>query len=370
MIKFILTFLSASGMWKPRGWHGIKAFLYYIYQFTVFFCNFLFIISSILIIELKDINVEELIDNMSLLLAIINARQKMSLIIFERRSIEYISDKLEKSPFKSCDSIEKAISTKFDGIVRNVFICYSITIGAMLVYCGSRFTEVNPSETLPFNGWFPYNYSSPTVYWLTAAFQVIAINITNGIDLLMDLLLSSILCSMCGQIHLLKHRFKVMLEALNVMTSKNDGSDMATTEKLMISEWVEYHIDLVNLIKYTNTVFSNVILLQYTVSSVILCAVSFLMSRTEIMSMTFAGFLGYLITFNTQIFQQCYCAHMLTHEATNWPSLSNNTRKSVMIIMYKCHKPIMITSSFFVILSLDSYTKIVKLAYTIFNVLI
>ncbi|XP_044588464.1 putative odorant receptor 19b isoform X2 [Cotesia glomerata] len=249
----------------------------------------------------------------------------------------------------------------------------------MLVYCGSRFTEVSPLETLPFNGWFPYNYSSPTVYWLTAAFQVIAINITNGIDLLMDLLLSSILCSMCGQIHLLKHRFKVMLEALKVMTSKNDGSDMATTEKLMISEWVEYHIDLVDLIKYTNTVFSNVILLQYTVSSVILCAVSFLMSRTEIMSMTFAGFLGYLITFNTQIFQQCYCAHMLTHESieliagiyeANWPSLSNNTRKSVMIIMYECHKPIMITSSFFVILSLDSYTKIVKLAYTIFNVLI
>ncbi|KAH0535162.1 hypothetical protein KQX54_014444 [Cotesia glomerata] len=169
----------------------------------------------------------------------------MSLIIFERRSIEYISDKLGKSPFKSCDSIEKAISTKFDGIVRNVFICYMITIGAMLVYCGSRFTEVSPLETLPFNGWFPYNYSSPTVYWLTAAFQVIAINITNGIDLLMDLLLSSILCSMCGQIHLLKHRFKVMLEALKVMTSKNDGSDMATTEKLMISEWVEYHIDLV-----------------------------------------------------------------------------------------------------------------------------
>ncbi|CAD6207591.1 GSCOCT00010241001.3-RA-CDS [Cotesia congregata] len=376
ILKTSFILLSLAGVWKPRGWRGIKAFIYYFYQFTVVISDHMFIISSILDLEFKNVDPSELFDNLSLLLAMTNARQKMSCVIIGRGAIKYIIDTLEKSPFKTRNNKEEVIAMKFDGLIRNIFVSYTLTtIGGIWLYSASRSGVLDPPHTLPYKGWFPYNYSNPIVYWLTASFQLYAINTANVVDLVLDLLISAILCSMCAQVHILKYRFKMMLEELKGITNDTDCSDIATTERLMIADWVEYHIDLINLIKYMNNVFSNVIFLQYTVSSVILCTLAFLMSHTDAMTMTFAGYFGFLITIYFQVFQQCYCAHTLTSEATtgiydaDWPSLSNNIRRSVVIIMCKSYRPILITSSFFIILSLESFTKIIKLAYTIYNVL-
>lgn len=39
-----------------------------------------------------------------------------------------------------------------------------------------------------------------------------------------------------------------MLEELKGITNDTDCSDIATTERLMIADWVEYHIDLIKYI--------------------------------------------------------------------------------------------------------------------------
>ncbi|KAH0554547.1 odorant receptor 4-like [Cotesia glomerata] len=362
--------LSLAGLWKPRGWRGIKAFCYHIYQLSVVLSEHLFIISSVLELQFKNIQLEALVDNLALLLVIILCRQKMACVISNREAVKAIIDSLGKPPFKPRDHQEEIIIQKFNRFVKKIFICYPTTfIGALLVYSGSRSNIVDPPYILPYKGWFPYNYTSPIIYWMTALFQLYAVYIATAIDLVFDLLLAGIICYLCSQVGILRHRFEVMVQKLEVSSDR---------EQSLVAEWVQFHVHIINLVKYLNKIFSSVIFVQYTSSSLILCTLAYLMAHTEVTTINFLGYFGFLAGMYLQIFLQCYCAHTLTSEflsvskgicTTNWFNLSNDIKKSIVIIMCKCDKPVLITSDFFFVLSLDSFTKISKLAYSIYNVL-
>ncbi|XP_044582354.1 odorant receptor 94a-like isoform X2 [Cotesia glomerata] len=376
ILRTSFLLLSIGGAWKPRGWRGVKAFLYYIYQYSIIFANHVFIISGVLDLQFKNIDTHVLIDNLTLLMAMVIGRQKIACFISKREDIKSIIDSFKKAPFKPISSEEEVIARRFDGIA-NIFVSYTGTIlCAATLFSGSREGVMDPPYHLPYSGWFPYNYTNPKIYWATAGLQMYGIYSTAAVDLAFDPLMSAVFCHLCAQIHILKHRFGVMVTKLEDVSRLKDN--MAAQECQLTAEWVEYHIDVITLIKFMNKIFSSIIFVQYTVSSVILCTLAFLMSHTKGLSMEFVGYSGFLTTKCFQVFLPCFCADMLTYEllnitsgiyGSNWFNLSNSLRKSVVIIMSKCHKPILITSSFFIVLNLESFTKIIKLAYTIYNVL-
>ncbi|KAL0112606.1 hypothetical protein PUN28_012118 [Cardiocondyla obscurior] len=53
----------------------------------------------------------------------------------------------------------------------------------------------------------------------------------------------------------------------------------------------------------------------------------------------------------------------------NWTALSVDEKKELLMIMLRCTLPIKFTSSFLVTLSLQSYSSILKISYSAFNVL-
>nr|WGO81794.1 olfactory receptor 120 [Microplitis mediator] len=369
--------LSIAGIWKPRGWHGVKAFLYNTYKFSIVIAIHLFIISGILDLEFRNVELNTLIDNVSLLLAMVVVRQKIGCFILNRSAIKVIVDTFDKVPFKPRDDKEEVISMRFNRLARNILVFQPMIFSsALLFYSCSRKNIIDPPYILPYRGWIPYSYTSPVVYWGTTIFQFYAIYTATAINIAVDPLLSAIICQMCAQIHILRHRFGEMVNRLKVID--NYEPDTVFAERKLIAQWVEYHIHVLSSVKYMNKIFSSVIFVQYTVSSLVLCTLSFLLSHTETMTTNFVGYLGFLTAMYVQIFLPCYCTHMLTIEClnlssgifeTDWFKLSTNIRKSIIIIVSKCYKPVLITSSFFIVLSLESFTKIIKLSYTIYNVL-
>ncbi|KAH0554545.1 odorant receptor 46a-like [Cotesia glomerata] len=362
--------LSLPGLWKPRGWRGIKTFCYYIYQLSVVLSNHLFIFSSILDLQYKNIKLEILFDNLSVLMALTVCHQKMTCVISNRKAIKLILDSLKKPPFKPRDLQEELIIQKINGLVKKIFIYYPlIFLGTLLAASGSRSNILDPQNILPYKGWLPYDYSNPTIYWMTALFQFYSVYTATAINMFFDSFLAGIIYYLCSQVEILQHRFEVMVRKLEVNLAR---------EQSFVAEWVQYHISIVNLINNLNKIFSCVIFIQYTSSSLILCTLAYLMSHTEVSSFNFFGYFGFLAGMYLQIFLYCCSAHTLTSEllrvsngvyTTNWFNLSNNVKKSIAIIMCNCDKPVLITSGFFFVLSLDSFTKVLKLAYSILNVL-
>ncbi|XP_057318489.1 odorant receptor 2a-like [Microplitis mediator] len=381
VLKFNFCLLSIMGVWKPRGWRGIKAIFYYIYRSFVVIITLNLLVSGILDLKLKTVKLDAFVDNLSLTLAWVVVRQKLVCVIENRCGITRIIDSLEKNSFKLRDYREELIFQRFKKLARTIFIYYPLLfMSSLLAYSSGHMSVMDPPYALPYQGWFPYNYTRTTqIYWATAIYQLYAVFTTATINLILDLLLPCIMCYICGHIHILRHRFEVMTKKLHIMSENDEPQDeIIAAERKMMAEWVENHSDILNLVKFINNMFERVIFVQYTVSSLLLCTIAFLLSHTEPWTMKFAGNISFLAAMFFQILLPCYCADKLTHEfldisttiyGTNWYHLSNNARKSVVIILRQSYRPVIITSSFFIVLSLESFTKVIKLAYTIYNIL-
>nr|AKO89997.1 odorant receptor 33 [Microplitis mediator] len=381
VLTFNFFLLSIMGVWKPRGWHGIKAALYYIYQTITIILNHLCLLSLLLDLQFKNIELGDLIDNLALVFTIIIIRQKIVCIIGNRPGITHILDSLKNSPFKLEDSKEEFIFSRFEKLARNIITYYPlIYLSTLSVHSTGFISVMDPPYTLPYKGWFPYNYTRTTkTYWVTAVYQIYIVLTMGSINAISDILLPCIICYMCGHIHILRYRFQVMAEKLRIMSKNNEPKDkIISTERKLMGDWVKYHIDILNLVKFTNEIFSSVIFIQYTVSSLLLCTIAYLLSHMEPTTMRFAGNSAFLTAMFFEILLPCYCADKLTFEFldistgiydTNWYHLSNNIRKSIVIILRKSYRPVTMTSGFFIVLSLESFTKVIKLAYTIYNVL-
>ncbi|XP_057318517.1 odorant receptor 2a-like isoform X2 [Microplitis mediator] len=321
------------------------------------------------------------IDNLALIFILLIIRQKIVCIVGNCPGIKHIIVSLKKSPFKLEDSKEEFIFLRFEKIARNIITYYPmIYISNLSVQCTGFIAAMDPPYALPYNGWFPYNYTRTSkTYWATAVYQMLVAFTMGSINAISDMLLPCIMCYMCGHIHILRYRFRVMTEKLRIMSDNNEPEDeIISTEQKLIADWVKFHIDILNLFKYTNKIFSTVIFMQYTISSLVLCTIAYLLSHMEPMTMGFAGNFGFLTAMFIQILLPCYFADKLTFEFldistgiydTNWYHLSNNIRRSIVIILRKTYRPVTLTSGFFIVLSLESFTKVIKLAYTIYNVL-
>ncbi|XP_057318498.1 odorant receptor 2a-like [Microplitis mediator] len=371
--------LSLVGLWKPRGWSGIKAILYHFYSAIVIFANISFLISGIMDLEFTNIDIAAFIDNISLLLSLVTIRQKTACAIGNRGDIKEIIDSLGRSPFKPQDEEEVNIVKRFDDLTGYILKYYPVLFTVAITwYSMGHMFIMDPPYVLPYRGWFPYNYTTTSIYWLTAVYQLYAICSAASINLAFDPLLPCIICHMCAQVHILRYRFGVMLKKLEVISDNEPRSVIASAERKLMGEWVDYHISILNLIKYVNSTYSKVIFVQYTASSLILCTVAYVLSHMDALSMNFAGNFFYFIAMNFQIFFQCFCANQVTLEFldittalydTNWFNLSNNVRRSMTIILCESFRPVLFTSSFFIVLSLESFTKVIKCAYTVYNVL-
>ncbi|XP_044597153.1 odorant receptor 2a-like [Cotesia glomerata] len=373
---FVLTLV---GLWKPRGWSGIKAVLYHFYTAIVIFANISFLFSGIMDLEFVNVDIAAIIDNISLLLSLVTIRQKTACAIGNRKDIKEIIDTLGRSPFKPQDQEEENIVKRFDGFTGYILKYYPVLFTmAITWYSIGHIFLMDPPQVLPYRGWFPYSYNSTAIYWITAIYQLYAICSAASINLAFDPLLPCIICHMCAQVHILRYRFDLMIKKLEVIYGTHPKDVITSSERRMVGEWVDHHISVLNLIKYINATWSKVIFVQYTASSLILCTVAYVLSHMNAASMNFAGNFFYFIAMNFQIFFQCFCANQVTLEFlditttlydTNWFNLTNSLRRSLTIILCETFRPVLFTSSFFIILSLESFTKVIKCAYTVYNVL-
>lgn len=118
VLTFNFFLLSIIGVWKPRGWRGIKAVLYKINRSIVVIVNHIFLLSGILDLEFKNVDLDAFVDNLALIFAMVVVRQKIVCVIQNRTGVVHILDSLVKSPFKLRDQQEELIFSRFNDFAR------------------------------------------------------------------------------------------------------------------------------------------------------------------------------------------------------------------------------------------------------------
>ncbi|XP_034952089.1 odorant receptor Or1-like [Chelonus insularis] len=201
-----------------------------------------------------------------------------------------------------------------------------------------------------------------------------------NVDIAHDTLFPGMLLQICAQLNILKHRFKVMLNTLQKIHIRDQIKQFETLkaiEKKLFADCVEHHVTILRLTDDVISIFSKMIFIQYSCSSIILCSSVYALSQMKPFSPEFIACAVYILCMFFQIFYICMSGNRVTLEFselsaamydTNWYTLTNAGRKNMFIMMMRSLKPIVIASGHFVTLSLDSFKNLLKLSYTIYNV--
>ncbi|XP_074099310.1 putative odorant receptor 92a [Cotesia typhae] len=380
LLTIYWNFFMAVGLWRPIKWTGFKAILYNCYTFFVVLMNNLFFITGVMDIDFLHLDFFGSIDIITLMLQSIENFAKIFCLVKKRNDLLNFNIYLHSEPFDLRNEDEILIQKKYDDINRLVnFVCLTLGLLSTLWYTGFNAFQTSMPTVLPYRSKMSFNYSAPKIFWITAASQSYTVVTIGIVNTTFGVLFPSMMLQICAKIRLLQYRFNVIIEKLQE-TDDDSSIDKKSNEnsgKYLIARWVESHIALLHLFKSANRLFAETVFIHYVINSFVMCTLTLLLSRSGFdISLVVNAF--YFILKCVQQFGQCASAHQITVEfenlrhkifSTNWYLVDVQVQKLLTIIMSNTVKDVIFVSGYFVDLSLDSFKKIMKLSYTIFNVI-
>ncbi|XP_057318094.1 odorant receptor 2a-like [Microplitis mediator] len=383
MLNIYWKFFMAVGLWRPIKWHGLKAHLYNCYTMFVMLMNYLFFMTGVMDINFRNIDFFGSIDIITLMLQSIENFAKIFCLVKKRNDLLNLNIYLHSEPFNLRNDDEILIQKKYDDINRIVnFVCLTLGLLSTLWYTGFNAFQMIMPTVLPYRSKMPFNYSEPKIFIITAASQCYTVVTIGIINTTFGILFPSMMLQICAKICILQYRFRMIITKLeNNDYKSNDNLSVEKTNenspKYLIAKWVESHIALLHLFKCANSLFAETVFIHYVINSFVMCTLTLLLSRSSFdISLIVNAF--YFALKCVQQFGQCASAHQVTLEfedlrhvifSTNWYAIDVEVQKLLTIIMSKTIKDVIFVSGYFVDLSLDSFKSIMKLSYTIFNVI-
>ncbi|XP_043461553.1 uncharacterized protein LOC122498068 [Leptopilina heterotoma] len=176
------------------------------------------------------------------------------------------------------------------------------------------------SMSLPLKSWIPYNVNTRTIFYLTYLYQGFALFYEGLLYTSMESLLTILMHHICSQLEILTIRF---FEIANLRKRKSLKFDIYEEECKLVKHCVDHHVCI--------------------------------FSSTENGSPDTNGFVSLSIA--DEIYKM------------NWNSLSIQTKQKLIMIIMRANHPIQLTGSSVVVLSIETFFKVIKASYSSYNLL-
>ncbi|XP_012059527.1 PREDICTED: putative odorant receptor 71a [Atta cephalotes] len=375
-----LNFLiyNLCGMWRPNEWssNGAKL-LYNVFTFMVIFSEYFLVVTQFMDIILIVDNIDDFATNTLMFLTIVAVCCKATIVVIRRNAINNLMQLLMETPCKPRDEDEIAIKTKFDTFIRSCLIKYMLLSMSSLtgVTIGS---VVNIMQGyLPYRIWLPFNYTIPLAFWTISIHQIVTLIFATMINVSTDILVFGLFLHTCAQFEIFESRLHKLVISKTINYLGNAISSL-NKDKTEISECIRHHLSIYKYAKMVNVIFNQVLFVQFFASILVLCTSVYYLS---IHIRNFSGilpFLVYTIGMFVQIYIYCWSGNEVILKSMSvgdavycmdWSLLSVNEKKQLLMVMVRSTIPIKFTSSFLITVSLQSYSSILKLSYSAFNIL-
>ncbi|XP_077282444.1 odorant receptor 46a-like isoform X2 [Temnothorax americanus] len=294
-----------------------------------------------------------------------------------RNAIINLMRLLMKAPCKPCDEDESAIQTKFDRFIRSYSIKYALLATSAVI--GTTIGSVlNVMQGhIPYRIWLPWDYNIPLVFWIISIHQIVSLLFATMISIGTDTLIFGLFLQTCAQLEIFEYRLHKLIINKTVRYLKH-GLSSSNKNKMKISECIHHHLSIYEYAKAVNAIFNQVFFVQFSGSILVLCTSVYYLS-THIAELSgLVTLLFYTIGMFVQIYILCWSGNEVMLKSTSvgnaiycmdWPILSIDEQRDLLLIMMRSTIAIKFTSSFLITLSLQSYSNILKMSYTAFNVL-
>ncbi|CAH1374418.1 unnamed protein product [Tenebrio molitor] len=240
---------------------------------------------------------------------------------------------------------------------------------------------------LPLDIWLPYDITSGgRSYILSYIFIVLGAGngaISNGA---IDPLIAGLACYATSQIKILKDNLQHLSEyAEENISDKHVVRNGEQENKLKcmiiynrIKFCVAHHNAILDFIENYQAIYSSVVFTQFSASVLVICICCFKLSQVRLLSLTFMWMVIFLATMLSEIFLYCYFGTMLFEENNTlinsiymgkWYEYDLKSQKALIMLMERSRKPIIVTAGKILDLSLETFTTILRRAYSLLAVL-
>ncbi|KAF3054600.1 Odorant receptor 028 [Nylanderia fulva] len=377
MQLFPLNFLmyTVGGVWRPIEWSSSVAKLLY----NMFTSTILVLLYFLMVTQFMDIlfvvnNIDDFATNTLMFLTIVAVTCKATIVVVRRNAIIKLVQTLLKAPCKPRDEVEMAIQKKFDKFIRSCSIKYSLLATSSVTGVTVRSVLNVTQGYLPYRIWVPYDTNTSPMFLITSIQQIVTVVFVTIINVGTETLVFGLFLQTCAQFEIFENRLRILISNKIAKYLKPVSSNKG---KAIISEYIHHHLSIYKYAKTVNAIFNQVLFVQFFGSILVLCTSVYYLSA-HITESESATLIVYTICMFVQVFVYCWSGNEVILKSMSvgdaiyrmdWPLLPVNDRKELLMIMMRSTLPIKFTSSFLITLSLQSYSGILKISYSAFNVL-
>ncbi|XP_043285611.1 odorant receptor 94b-like [Venturia canescens] len=371
-----LKILQLCGIWRPLAWSsGWKKNIYNAYTIFAIFSVYTFTLSELIAAAMSIGNLNEAINILFMALTILGTCYKMTNLVLKRNETIASLEMLNNGLCRPVADQEIAIQMKFDkrNSKNTLLFCGLVSVAVMTITIGSVFGNV-PNRTLPFKAWLPFDHTSELGFWIGYSHQIWAHGLAATIGGAHDAFFHSFMLQACSQLNILKSR----LNSIPDVARKESLISVETREQLKVRVCVQHHLEIYEFVERSNGIFSMVIFIQFSISTFVICVSTYMLSKANFLSAGFTFLLVYLGCMLVQIFLLCWYGDEVITENTNvsdaiydmdWNSLNQSTKKGLQMMMVRTHHRLRYDGGFVITLSIESYNSLMKLTYSIYNLL-
>ncbi|KAF3054549.1 Odorant receptor 017 [Nylanderia fulva] len=363
VLKFTLLICAIAGCWQPSSWTSLfKHIIYKTYAMFLVTALCIFSLSQFMNIIFNVENSDEFTDSLYMMLTVFVAGYKQVYMWTDRKKVMVVINVLTEKPFAICETHEAVIQKKFEKIVENSTLRYLIIVMmAIISVVLTSFLTVFKKRNLTYKAWFPFDYSSPAIYFFVYVHQLIGMATSGIVNVACESVICGLLLYICCQLEILEYRLTKI-----------------THNQRMLHDCIRHHNQIFKYACTVNNMFSKIIALQFAVSMLVICSNLFRLATTS-SYVIFVSLMVYTGAILTQIFIYCWFGNEVKTKSLNlanniynkveWPTLSNSCKRDFLLIMRRSTIPIEFNSMYILTLNLDSFVALLKMSYSAFNLL-
>ncbi|XP_051169682.1 odorant receptor 67a-like [Leptopilina boulardi] len=227
-----------------------------------------------------------------------------------------------------------------------------------------------------FRTWIPYEVNSRFRYWITEFFQTIFLSVSVAIYSAVEIVAPIMMQQICAQLEICRYRLVNIPRLLKL--NDTDKIETYRQESKLMENCVLHHVYIYSLKEKLNDLFSLMVFMQFFCSTISLCTVVYQLSKIIIMSLKFWSMFIILILLLMQIFLYCLFGELMIQKSLavsdtvyrmNWTTLSEKTKKNLIMIMIRSSRPIELNGASIITMSINTFVKVLKASFSIFNLI-
>ncbi|KAJ3663621.1 hypothetical protein Zmor_007865 [Zophobas morio] len=225
-------------------------------------------------------------------------------------------------------------------------------------------------ENLPFIAWFPFDYSKPPYFELVYFYQILCTIYLCLVHVSVDTTIFGLkVCIGC--------QFDMLSDNLRRFASVADGSQNGTPLENLI-KCVIHRKEILKFVESCGQYFNMILFWHLIISGVSIGITMFQLTLLKPLSSEFLSILWYGIAITSEISMYCWFgnevkvkSNLVSYAAfeSDWTSLPNDVKRSLMIFTQKLIEPLRISVFNLFDLSLETFKRIMKTAWSYFTLL-